>query len=91
MRLISRIGIGKARIFIFLKLPKQSKFQNIFLLQNANKIIFKSLLQYLIYSHHEKIVSVDDKIGFISGIDLALGRFELGCNNMGVKFNIITF
>ena len=34
-------------------------------------------LEFIHYSHHEKLVVVDDRVGFLSGIDLHLGRFEI--------------
>ena len=33
--------------------------------------------EWKFFAHHEKCVVVDDQIGFISGLDLALGRFEV--------------
>ena len=47
-----------------------------FINHSPDKADFKGLHNAL-YSHHEKIIIVDDEVGFVSGIDLALGRFEI--------------
>jgi phospholipase D1/2 len=50
-------------------LEKKLNHKNISILRHPNYFIFY-------WSHHEKIVLVDQKIGFLGGIDLCPGRYD---------------
>lgn len=40
------------------------------------------------WSHHEKLVIIDEKIGFLGGIDLCYGRFDNSNHYLFDKFNM---
>ena len=44
--------------------------KNITVMRHPNDIVF-------LWSHHEKSVIVDQKTGFMGGLDLCFGRYEL--------------
>jgi phosphatidylserine/phosphatidylglycerophosphate/cardiolipin synthase-like enzyme len=47
---------------------------NIYVIRHPNKLIGGSTA--LLWSHHEKIVVIDRKVGFVGGIDPCFGRWD---------------
>lgn len=47
---------------------------NIYVIRHPNKFIGGSTA--LLWSHHEKIVVIDRKVGFVGGIDPCFGRWD---------------
>lgn len=35
------------------------------------------------WAHHEKIVVIDQTLAFVGGIDLAFGRYDNNCHDLG--------
>jgi phospholipase D1/2 len=49
---------------------------NIHVLRHPNHISINPFESALYWSHHDKVVVVDQKLAFVGGIDLAPGRYD---------------
>ena len=54
----------------YTKKTLQNLSENIKVLRHPNEILFK-------WSHHEKIVVIDQSVGFLGGLDLCYGRMDI--------------
>jgi len=56
--------------------------ENITVLRHPDHGLFSEGKMILLWSHHEKVVCIDQKVAFIGGIDLCLGRYDTDAHTL---------
>eukprot|EP00397_Hematodinium_sp_SG-2012_P001436 GEMP01001438.1.p1 GENE.GEMP01001438.1~~GEMP01001438.1.p1 ORF type:complete len:1567 (+),score=295.26 GEMP01001438.1:413-5113(+) len=53
-----------------------SRHENISVLRHPDHGLFSEGKMIWLWSHHEKVICIDQKVAFVGGIDLCLGRYD---------------
>ena len=68
------------RILLFrelsVSLPNNSEHAANAVLTHSNIVVLRHPVMPTLWSHHEKLLIIDDQLAYIGGIDLAFGRFD---------------